>query len=76
MQHQSIIKQLETMTQEERNDLLEQLIDEVNISQVLDSACNGALESIEDQLDRLDIPDDEMREELKNEIFVNYISIS
>jgi hypothetical protein len=64
------------MTQEERNDLLEQLIDEVNISQVLDSACNGALESITDQLDRLDIPDDEMREELKNEIFVNYISIT
>ena len=64
------------MTQEERNDLFEQLIDEVNISRVLDSACNGALESIEDQLDRLDIPDDEMREELKNEIFVNYISIS
>ena len=64
------------MTQEERNDLFEQLIDEVNISQVLDSACNRALESIEDQLDRLDIPDDEMREELKNEIFVNYISIS
>ena len=64
------------MTQEERNDLFEQLIDEVNISQVLDSACNGALESIEYQLDRLDIPDDEMREELKNEIFVNYISIS
>ena len=64
------------MTQEERNDLLEQLIDEVNISQVLDSACNGALESITDQLDGLDIPDDEMREEIKNEIFVNYISIT
>jgi len=64
------------MTQEERDDLFSQLIDEVNISQVLDSACNGALESIEDQLDRLDIPDDEMREEIKNEIFVNYISIT
>ena len=63
-------------TQEERNDLFNQLIDEVNISQVLDSACNGALESIADQLDRLDIPDDEKREELKNEIFCNYISIS
>ena len=64
------------MTQEERNDLLEQLIDEVNISQVLDSACNGALESIADQLDGLDIPDDDVREEIKNEIFVNYISIT
>ena len=64
------------MTQKERDDLFSQLIDEVNISQVLDSACNGALESIADQLDGIDIPDDEMREELKNEIFVNYISIS
>ena len=64
------------MTQKERDDLFSQLIDEVNISQVLDSACNGALDSIADQLDRLDIPNDEMREELKNEIFVNYISIT
>ena len=64
------------MTQEERDDLFSQLIDEVNISQVLDSACNGALESIADQLDGLDIPDDDMREEIKNEIFVNYISIT
>ena len=64
------------MTQEERNNLFDELINEINISQVLDSACNGALESIKDQLDRLDIPDDEMREELKNEIFVNSISIS
>ena len=30
------------MTQKERDDLFSQLIDEVNISQVLDSACNGA----------------------------------
>ena len=64
------------MTQEERDDLFEQLIGEVNISQVLDSACNGALESIADQLDGLDIPDDDVREEIKNEIFVNYISIT
>ena len=64
------------MTQEERDDLFSQLIDEVNISQVLDSACDGALTSITDQLDRLDIPDDNMKEELKNEIFVNYISIT
>lgn len=54
---------------------LEQAIEQINISQVLDSACNGALESIQEQLEILDIPEN-LREDVENEIFTNRICIS
>ena len=53
---------------------LEEVIDQINVSQVLDSACNGALEAIQDQLERLDIPDD-LKEQAEDEVF-NNITIS
>ena len=53
---------------------LEDAINEVNISRVLGSACDGALESIQDQLDGLDISDD-LKAEVTDEIFSN-ITIS
>ena len=53
---------------------LEDAINEINISRVLDSACDGALESIQDQLDGLDISDD-IKKEAQNEVFLS-ITIS
>ncbi len=53
---------------------LENAINEINISRVLDSACDGALESIQEQLDGLDISDD-LKEQAEDEVF-NNITIS
>lgn len=53
---------------------ISELADQINMSAVLESACNGALESIQEQLERLDIPDD-LKDEVEDEVFTNRISI-
>lgn len=47
---------------EEQYDKVEQLIDEVCVASVIDGALNGAGEALHDELDKLDIDDDEVRQ--------------
>tara|TARA_R110002012_G_C11253562_1_gene567075 strand:+ start:169 stop:378 length:210 start_codon:yes stop_codon:yes gene_type:complete len=61
---------------EEQYDKVEQLIDEVCVASVIDGALNGAGEALHDELDKLDIDDDTVRQAVYDEIYVNRIHIS
>lgn len=61
---------------EEQYDKVEQLIDEVCVASVIDGALNGAGEALHDELDKLDIDDDNVRQAVYDEIYVNRIHIS
>lgn len=61
---------------EEQYDKVEQLIDEVCVASVIDGALNGAGEALHDELDKLDIDDDAVRQAVYDEIYVNRIHIS
>ena len=61
---------------EEQWDKVEQLIDDVCVASVIDGALNGAGEALNDELDKLDIDDDDIRNAVYDEIYVNRIHIS
>ena len=59
---------------ENKQEQIDEFVESVNISQVLDSACNGALDEIFRQLEREGCPE-EILQEVKDEVFVNRIII-
>ena len=61
---------------EEQWDKVEQLIDDVCVASVIEGALNGAGEALTDELDKLDIDDDDVRQAVYDEIYVNRIHIS
>ena len=60
---------------ETREEKIQNFAEEVNIANVIDSALNGALEEICNELDKLDCPQD-IYDEVRDEVFTNRISIS
>ena len=60
---------------ETREEKIQNFAEEVNIANVIDSALNGALEEIENELDNLDCPQ-EIYDEVRDEVFTNRIAIS
>jgi len=59
---------------EEQLGLVQQIINQVSISSILDSACNGALEDLQDQLREIDA-DAELIQIAEDVIFNDHISI-
>ena len=59
---------------ENRQEQINEFVESVNISQVLDGACDGAIDEIFRQLEREGCPE-EILQEVKDEIFVNRIII-
>ena len=60
---------------ETREEKIQNFAEEVNIANVIDSALNGALEEICNELDNLDCPQ-EIYDEVRDEVFTNRIAIS
>ena len=60
---------------ETREEKIQNFAEEVNIANVIDSALNGVLEEIENELDNLDCPQ-EIYDEVRDEVFTNRIAIS
>ena len=60
---------------ETREEKIQDFAEEVNIANVIDSALNGALEEICNELDKLDCPK-EIYDEVRDEVFTNRIAIS
>ena len=60
---------------ETREEKIQNFAEEVNIANVIDSALNGALEEICNELDNFDCPQ-EIYDEVRDEVFTNRIAIS